>query len=620
MKIADWLKKNKILLLLVIIGALFRFYKLGFQDIWIDEIFSLVQSSPSKSYMEIYEFLKTYDPHPPLYYFSIRFFSVLFGHTTFTVRLFSALVGVAGLFAIYALGKELMNKKVGLFAVALLVFNSFHLYYSQEARMYSLLFLTTTLSFYYLVKLIKSPSLKSAIIYAIFSTLMIYSHFFALFTLFSQYLILLFFVLKPFGTTRGKMFLYSLISGIITLALYIPALNILMVNTQKTSFWIPVPGSDFFTQMFKEFFGKSEIVLFFIGSLIIFYFLKLFQRKSKTDYAINPNEEKQIFTFFILFVWILITFIIPLVLSFINLPMLINRYFINILPAIIIMVACGLYYIKNTVVQISIISFIFIFSFTDIVFVKDYYNKITKSEFTKLTDEIIRKNTDNSKIVTHWSWLLPYFFESYPKMRVENSNTLEEYVLGLKNGAITAKPFWYADGHVRPLELSPESQEYLNQNFILKEKLEYYDVWANYYIPRNNNASVFKNNLNLDMFNDATFDANGYMVLFENSTKATNTIILEKGDYNLTVIGFSLPEKPINNENAHIIIKRNGTEIANFNLSEKPKLEKNVFSFSVKDDGSSVFQIIFDNDAFDNGMDRNAIIKSIKLEKKQLIN
>jgi hypothetical protein len=620
MKITTWIKENSILLILVIIGSFLRFYKLTFQDIWIDEIFSMVHSSPSKRYTEIYEFLKAYDPHPPLYYYSIRFFSGLFEHSVFIVRAFSAVLGVAGILSIYALGKELMNKNVGLIAAALLVINSFHIYYSQEARMYSMLFLTTTLSFYYLVKFIKNPNLKWVFAYTIFSSAMIYTHFFGLFTLVSQYLILLFFILKPFENNRKRIFLLSLLTGLSTIIIYIPAIKIIMVSEQTTSYWIQLPEADFFTQLIKKFFGNSEIVLYFVVSLILYFLLKLYQQKSSNKFEINPTKKKLIFTFFIIMVWIVTTYSIPLILSFVKLPMLIDRYFINILPAILLLVACGLYKIKDIVVQIGILSLIILFSLINLIFVKDYYNTVTKSEFTKLTDEIIKRNSENSKIVTHWSWLLPYFFENNPQMLVENNNSLDDYIEGLKNGAIFPKAFWYVDGHFRPFQISGDHQEYLNQNFILKEKLDYFDVWANYYVPRNSNASVFKNKLNLDMFNEATFDANGYMVLFENSTKATNTIILEKGDYNLTVIGFSLPEKPIKNENAHLIIKRNGTEIANFNLSEKPKLEKNVFSFSVKDDGSSVFQIIFDNDVFDNGMDRNAIIKSIKLEKKQLIN
>lgn len=612
MKIVNWLKNNKLLAFIVILGAFLRLYKLSFQDIWIDEIFSLIQSGPSKTYAQIYDFLRAFDQHPPLYYFSIHFFTQIFGHSTYTVRLFSALIGVAGIFAIYALGKEISNKKVALFAALILCVNPFHIYYSQEARMYSLLFLTTIVSFYYLIKFIKAPSYKSAILYACFSALMIYSHFFALFTLFSQYFILLFFVIKPFQIDRKKFFIYSFISGIITLILYIPALLILFQNTKITSIWIPIPSADFFTQTIKDFFGNAEIVVFFMVSGIILFFLKLYKQSNNKDLSINPNEEKHVFAAFILISWMLLTFIIPLIYSFINLPMLINRYLINILPAVIIMVAIGLNYIKNNVVKLCVVGLIVLFAVTDLFIVKDYYKKVTKSEFNKLTDEIKKRNPDHAVVVTYWSWLLPYFFDESTQTKVENG-TLDEYINGLRNGSSTAKPFWYADGNSRPFLISAENQEFLSNNFILKEKLEYYDVWANYYAPLNTETT--KNTLKLDMFNESSFDGNGSMVLFENATKKTGRILLEKGNYELEVGGYSLPEKPIKNESAHIIVKRNAIEIANFNLSENPKSAGKSFSFSVPNDESSVFSLIFDNDIFDNGMDRNAIITSIKIKK-----
>ena len=244
--------------------------------------------------------------------------------------------------------------------------------------------------------------------------------------------------------------------------------------------------------------------------------------------------------------------------------------------------------------------------------VKDYYNKVTKSEFTKLTHEIKKRNPRHDAVVTYWSWLLPYFFDENSQTKVENG-TLDEYVNGMRNGSTIAKAFWYVDGNSRPFLISSENQEFINSNFTLKEKLEYFDVWANYYVPLTNES--VKNTLKLDMFNESSFDGNGSMVLFENATKKTGRILLEKGNYQLEIDGYSLPEKPIKNENAHIIIKRDDSEIANFNLSENPITAGKRFTFNVSNEQSSVFSIIFDNDIFYNGLDRNGIVTSIKIKK-----
>ena len=78
MKILNWIKENKILVFIVLIGAILRFYKLDYQSLWIDEIFSMKVAAPNNDFNFIFQFLKNQDPHPPLYYFSIHIFFLLF--------------------------------------------------------------------------------------------------------------------------------------------------------------------------------------------------------------------------------------------------------------------------------------------------------------------------------------------------------------------------------------------------------------------------------------------------------------------------------------------------------------------------------------------------------------
>ena len=52
MKVLNWIKEHKLLVVLVLIGSILRFYKLDFQSPWIDEIFTLYNSSSEKSFSE----------------------------------------------------------------------------------------------------------------------------------------------------------------------------------------------------------------------------------------------------------------------------------------------------------------------------------------------------------------------------------------------------------------------------------------------------------------------------------------------------------------------------------------------------------------------------------------
>ena len=76
----------------------------------------------------------------------------------------------------------------------------------------------------------------------------------------------------------------------------------------------------------------------------------------------------------------------------------------------------------------------------------------------------------------------------------------------------------------------------------------------------------------------------------------------------------SLPEKPIKNVNAHIIIKQNETPISQIFLSEKKELSKKVIKFMNKEE-KSVFSITFDNDLARNNKDRNVVIYNLSFKK-----
>ena len=177
MKLFQKIKENYMLLFILLFGAILRFYHIDFQSIWLDEIHTMIEGNPKMPYKEFYDIMILREQMPHLYYLCVKCFSFIFGHTTFVVRTFSAIIGVIGIYAIYLLGKEIQDKKTGLIAAILLAVNYFHIWYSQEARPYGLLSLFVILSFYRLVVFIKKPSYKNALFYGLFSGLMINTHY-----------------------------------------------------------------------------------------------------------------------------------------------------------------------------------------------------------------------------------------------------------------------------------------------------------------------------------------------------------------------------------------------------------------------------------------------------------
>jgi 4-amino-4-deoxy-L-arabinose transferase-like glycosyltransferase len=538
MKPLLWLKENNYLILILLVGTILRCYHLDFQSVWLDEIHTLNEANPNLSLSDLFTSLAASDPHPPLYFIVLQILFKIFGYTTLVVRAFSAIMGIMGMVAIYLLAKELMNKKVALFSIALLAVNYFHIYYSQEARMYAMMFTTTVFSFYFLIRFIKTPTLKTAFLHGFFAVLMIYTHFFALFTLFSHYLILLFFIVKPYQQNGKKLFYLSFFSGITTLLLYLPSLRLFFVASERKSIWIPLPTIDVYTQIFKDFFGQSEIVLYFISFLIIFVFIKLFQQKNNSNTLLNPAKDKFIFSFFIVFIWVFITLLIPLISSFINLPMIINRYFISILPAIILLVGIGLYYIKNNLVRGLFLTVIVVFSLTDLIVVKKYYTQISKTQFREVSMFIINNNKTKEDVVTSLEWYFPFFMKNEKVNIIAKS--LDEKVNEMILDTTKIKPFWYVDAHLRPFNPSEESKSFLDRNFVVDNSVSLYDAWTKYFIPKKQYQSLLDVNelitnqnekqvhYSIEMFNEGVdkIELKGWAFFENQDSKNTSISIL----------------------------------------------------------------------------------------------
>jgi uncharacterized membrane protein len=616
MKFFNWFKENYWLTIILIAALFLRIYHINFQSIWLDEILSMNNSNPKLSMKQFYEGIMFWEFIPHMYFLILRFVFDVFGYSTTIARLFSAIIGVFGVYSIYLFGKELINKRGGLIAAALVCVNFFHISYSQEVRPYGMLFLFTVLSFYRLVIFIKKPSVLNGIIFGLFTGLYLNCHFFGFITLFSQCLLLLFFLIKTPKENRNKFFGNCIVFGIVTLIVFSPAFEALLRVTEIKSFWLQKPGPEAFTSMFKEFFGNSEMVVFVINLVAVFYIINLFKEKNNNQNSNAIISNKVIFSFIILSTWLSVSLIIPLIRSYLDVPMILSRYFINILPVLILIITIGINFIKNDLIRIIVIAYLVIFSILDLFVVKKYYFTITKSQFRELSEEIINRNPDKSKLVVYWSWLFPYFFQNENQITIEG-NSLDEYVNGMRSGSIINKSFWYADANSRPFQISPENQIYLDTNFILKEKLEFYDAWANYYVSKNQTIEIkesgVKNALTLEMFSPINLNEKGNLVLYENANLKTEPINLENGNYELIINANSLPENPVNGENAHFKIKINNNEIANYYLSENKQSKKIVFSS--KNNENNTFELIYDNDVFENGKDRNAVIYSISIKK-----
>jgi uncharacterized membrane protein len=523
----NWIKENYILSTILLVAAILRFYHVDYQSVWLDEIHTINEADPNKSFGEVYQSLLVSEPHPPMYFFMVHVLFKIFGYTTLVMRAFAAVIGIAGVFSVYHLGKEIFDKRIGIYAAALLAFNYFHIYYSQEARMYPLLFLTTTISFIYLIKFIKNPTNKTAIIYALSASLMVYSHFFAIFTLVSQTVILLYYIVNPYLVTRKKFLTLSAISGIVIVVLYIPNTNLIIKTTEIKTMWIDPPTLDVFTQFFRDFFGRAETVVFLAFLMVVLFFIKLFNSDAVKKRVIDPTEDKMIFSALLLLLWIFVTLLLPLIRSYTSLPMLINRYFINILPAVIILVAIGFSCIKSKTVSYGLMILMVVFSMTDILIVKKYYSTINKTQFREVSQFILDNNTTKDPVVTSLSWYFPYFLKNDNVQTTIIDNTLDNYVNEMIQDPSKIKSFWYVNGHIQPYKVNDQTQKFLDETFSMDNNIDLYDCWARHYVTGNDKTQT----VDISKFKDLQpFNGDNFMSNIEKFEVVGNTV---------NVIGFA---------------------------------------------------------------------------------
>ena len=137
------------LILLLALGL--RLVNLGGRTLWYDEAFAVLFAE--KGWDAMIDGTLTpveggaADVHPLLYYVALNGWMEVFGQGAFVVRLFSVLLGVATVGAVFGLGRDwFQDDRTALAAALLTAVAPFHVQYSQEARMYALLALFLTLA------------------------------------------------------------------------------------------------------------------------------------------------------------------------------------------------------------------------------------------------------------------------------------------------------------------------------------------------------------------------------------------------------------------------------------------------------------------------------------------
>jgi hypothetical protein len=163
------------------LGAVLRFAGIGSQSYWFDEAVTvrLVDGSLGNLLHGI--------PHsestPPLYYLAAWAWSNLFGTSEAALRSLSACFGTALVAVVWAIARALGGKRSAIAAAIVVAVNPTLVWFSQEARAYSLLALLGALGFWAFMVALREPSKRSLALWALCGAASLSTHYFAVFVL-----------------------------------------------------------------------------------------------------------------------------------------------------------------------------------------------------------------------------------------------------------------------------------------------------------------------------------------------------------------------------------------------------------------------------------------------------
>lgn len=225
-------------------------------SIWFDEAFSayIIRFN----FVEIWQFTAA-DVHPPLYYWLLKVWSLLFGTTDIALRSMSVLfAGVAMVFGYMILHRN-FGQKAAMYGLVALALSPILVRYSQEMRMYTLVLAIALAATYVLQRAVESNRRKTWITYGVLVSLGMWTHYFAAIVWLAHWAWRALTVAKSkkLGVKKYIAAFFSkdwIIAHVVAIALFVPWLPYLVKQlfiVQAYGFWIPpvspITITNFFT-------------------------------------------------------------------------------------------------------------------------------------------------------------------------------------------------------------------------------------------------------------------------------------------------------------------------------------------------------------------------------------
>lgn len=366
--------------------------------------------------------LTAFDVHSPLYYWLLKIWSSLFGVSELALRSMSTFFACLVIMSMYFLIKLIYERKTARWVAFVLMFSPMLFWYSQEARMYSLMAFVAVVSTYLIVLATQNEKVKLPwVLYGIVSGIGILVQYMFVLVLMSH-IVWRFFDIKLLKNKKeffSDNFILSYLCVFLVVLLWIPFIFSQTLLIQTGGFWAESFGIsqilDFFTSTIvahaTEYMSLFSWVFFIIAIISI---VRLFSRFRLVD---RGDSSK---------ILLICMAIIPvIVLSIISIPPLrsvfIQRYLISSSVFVYVLVAIAISKIRNKgFVDYIAVAVILLITFSSFYFIdssnvpKNMGMKDTKSrDIVNMINELPNRDTKIPIVVSHYSIFYGIYYYSH---------------------------------------------------------------------------------------------------------------------------------------------------------------------------------------------------------------
>ena len=375
-------KATYLVIAITVLGAVLRLYGLADESLRLDEGYLYARITSS-----YYGTLTHWDTQWQGVLFAVveKLWCDIFGHSEVSLRLLPALFGILTVPALYLLGRTLFSSGAGHIAALLVAVNPCAIYFSQDARPYSLFLLLSVVSAYFAIRSLRSESGRPRVLFALSALAGLYVHPYGVFLL-PFYASLPFLPSDtpgpPFARRRYFQALAMVFAG------YVPMLTVFartfigkMSGRLHDADFIPQATLSSLTDTCSKYF-MSDLGAILVGLIAVPVLILRFRRRELSAALLIPFSLAACFV------------LIPWLASQVFTPIYFFRYTIPALAALLLILAWVLSTLRVSLRVFLILTLLAVSADS----LADYYTKVDKDPWRQ-TVELLRPRLQRGDLV-----------------------------------------------------------------------------------------------------------------------------------------------------------------------------------------------------------------------------